>query len=584
MRASFTTAVSVAACALVAALAPAARAAISPSIALDQSAGHAAGATADLGVNLKFAPTGTDSPRNLTLDLPPGLLANASIDGGACLRAVDLSGSACEVGSGTVRATAVPGGLISVPIPVSVPVTFHLVPPPAAGDLAGLAVEGLGEQLGPTGAITIRPTGSPEGVGIEISLSLPDELPLDLPAVGHVSLARISIGQIDGVFDSLRYPATCPPQPADVVATVDSYDDPAVHRIGAPLKVTGCGSLSFSPAFRLTATRDGSDRQVAVTTSVTEASGQAPSGSISLRLPAATLAPNLASIRALCAGAPLTGCPVVGSATATSPLYPRPLTAEAYLTGSPAGLALTLAFPPPFPLTLTGRVDLVANSATFNDLPDIPLSRLGVSLQGGAEGLFASTCRTPEGTAVASLTDVNGDRTVVDRAPFSIAGCPGVGVPGVSGPGRPSAPAGTGGTSRGGRRGPSRARAGHPSLRFGLELDHGRRRFVSLTISLPRGLSFAGRRAGGRTRVLGLSIAGGRVRSAWLSRERLTIVLSRPARAVSVSLRSAALRESERLRTRAASGAVARLVVRVLIRDARARRTIVRVTIDHPHL
>ena len=45
------------------ALAPAAGAAITPAISLDQSAGKTAGSTADLGVDLQFAPTGT-TPRS----------------------------------------------------------------------------------------------------------------------------------------------------------------------------------------------------------------------------------------------------------------------------------------------------------------------------------------------------------------------------------------------------------------------------------------------------------------------------------------------------------------------------------------
>ena len=52
-------------------LAPAASASISPAVTLDQSAGTQAGSTADLGMDLKFAPSGNDSPKDLTLSLPP---------------------------------------------------------------------------------------------------------------------------------------------------------------------------------------------------------------------------------------------------------------------------------------------------------------------------------------------------------------------------------------------------------------------------------------------------------------------------------------------------------------------------------
>ena len=81
------------------ALAPVADASITTTLALNQSAGKAAGSAANLGLDLKFADTGTDSPRDLTINLPPGLLANASIGGGACLKTANVSGSTCKVGS-----------------------------------------------------------------------------------------------------------------------------------------------------------------------------------------------------------------------------------------------------------------------------------------------------------------------------------------------------------------------------------------------------------------------------------------------------------------------------------------------------
>lgn len=100
-----------------AALAPNAGAA-TPTATLDQSAGTAAGSTANLGLDLTFAPTGSDSPQNMTLALPAGLIANASVDGGACLRSSTVPNPACQVGTGTV--TAVPvvpliGPLLGLP-------------------------------------------------------------------------------------------------------------------------------------------------------------------------------------------------------------------------------------------------------------------------------------------------------------------------------------------------------------------------------------------------------------------------------------------------------------------------------------
>src|ERR1700739_780320 len=88
------------------ALAPSAGAAITPAISLDQSPGTAAGSTANLGVDLTLAPSGTESADHMTLTLPPGLLANDSVNGGKCLTTTDLDDSACQVGSGVVTADA----------------------------------------------------------------------------------------------------------------------------------------------------------------------------------------------------------------------------------------------------------------------------------------------------------------------------------------------------------------------------------------------------------------------------------------------------------------------------------------------
>jgi hypothetical protein len=84
-------------------LAPVAQASITPMLYLNQSAGERAGSTVNLGADLQFsASPATDSPRDMTLALPPGLLANASINGGACLNSSTPT-AACQVGTGRSR-------------------------------------------------------------------------------------------------------------------------------------------------------------------------------------------------------------------------------------------------------------------------------------------------------------------------------------------------------------------------------------------------------------------------------------------------------------------------------------------------
>jgi hypothetical protein len=546
----------------VAALAPAAGAAITPTISLDQSAGKTAGSTANLGVDLQFAPTGSDSPQHMTLNLPPGLLANASINGGACLKTVDLDDTACQVGSGTVTAYA----FGTVPVPANV--TFDLVPPPAAGDLAGLAVNSNGTQIGATADIKVRPSGDPDGVGVTIQFLLPNTL-YGTP---------ISIHEISSTFDGLRYPTTCPTTPQSFTVSADSYGDAAVHTVSAPLAVTGCSSLAYSPAFAVTATRDSADSKVTVVTQVTQSATEAPSRSVALALPDAQLQPNTAALSKLCQNLSSGTCSPVGSVTASSPDYPKALTGQAYLTSSGSQLTLTLVFPPPFPLTLVGTVDLLHNVTTFTGLPDIPLTDLDVTLDSGPSALFLTNCQAPTGTATATLTDQNGDKTATVPGKFTISGCPASSSGGGgSGPGGGS-PAGGRGV---GAPTASGLTTGHPSLRFKLKVAKGAAKLRALTIELPRGLSIIAHRAGRTLTIKGVRLTGGAIRSLSLSHGHLTITLKRAVSSVTVTLTGAALRESAALRAKAKAHKLKRLALTVIAQNTKGRRTTIHVQVTH---
>jgi hypothetical protein len=534
-------------------LAPTAGASITPTVSLDQSAGTAAGSTAGLGVDLKFAPTGRDSPDDLTLNLPPGLLANASINGGACLQSADLIDSACQVGSGTVTADAY--GYIPIPTPV----TFDLVPPPHPGDLAGLAVNNTGTQIGSTADVRVRPSGDPFGVGVTITFVLPNNL-YGTP---------ISITEIKSTFDGLRYPTTCPATPQSFSIAVNSYSDTSVHTAAAPLSVTACSALPFSPAFKVSAVRDTADKQAKVTTDITQGADEAPSRSVALTLPVSVLPPNVASVKLLCPNLSSGSCTPVGSATATSPLYPKPLTGEAYLTGSFTGLTVTIVFPSPFPLTLTGSVDLTTNTTTFTGLPDIPLTGLVVTLDSGPYGLFEATCGTPSGTATAALTDQNGDKSARVPARFTVSGC-GSSAGGSSGGG-------------GGSAGPALSQvrfsglpAGRPALSFQVSEPRGAARLAALTVELPQGLHFALRRARRPGAVTGVAVSPGAIRSLAIDRGHLVIVLRRGLTATAVSVTGPALSESGALRRRARARRLTSLTLAVVVRSTTAGRATIR--------
>ncbi len=543
----------------VALLAPSAQASITPTLTLDQSAGTQAGGTANLGMDLKFTDSSGDSPDVMAINLPPGLLANADVHGGSCLKAADISDTKCQVGTGTVTADA-----FGLPLPVSVPVVFDLVPPPVAGDLAGLAVVssgGLvvpaGTQIGSTAGIKVRPSGDPHGVGVTINLVLPDSQSIEgLPT-------PISITEINSTFDGLRYPTTCPSTPARLSVSVNSYSDPTMQTVSQPLDVTGCSKLKYSPKLAIKVAKDSADRGVTVTAGVTQAADEAPSKSLTLGFAGATLGVNLSSVKLLCADVTSGKCSAVGVATADSPLYPNALTAKAYLTGTALSPTLTLAFPAPFPLTLVGKVTLTTRTASFTGLPDIPLTSLSLALNGGPDSLFLTNCAPGSGTATGTSTDQNGDKTVTATVPYQISGCAASGNP----------------THRGSTNGgltlstPIAAglKTGHPSLSFRISVRQKAPKLTALTVKLPQGLNFVRHRVGKRLKVTGVTVKGARVKSLAIAHGRLVIELRKPARALRVKLTSV-LKESPALIAKARAGKVGRLRLTVTAVNTKHKR------------
>ncbi len=540
------------------ALAPSALASITPTVTLDQSAGTQAGTTVPLGMDLKFSPTGSDSPKNLTLTLPPGLLANAAVDGGACLKSSTPT-SACQVGSGTAKAALAALPPLTTLVPISLPVKFDLIAPPKPGDLAGLAVmvstAGQTSQLGGPGAITIRPSSDPNGAGLNIVFTnLPDTF----------SGVQISLQELNSTFAGLRLPDSCPSSAAQVRVAATSYSAPSTQRTAkAPLHVTNCSKLTLTPAFHVRVAKDAHDPGVAISTTITQPdkASQSTSKTVKLTLPK-LLGPNAAATLnggILCLN-PATGkCKPIGSASSTSPLYPTPLKGKVYLIGSLSAngppLGISILFPAPFALRINGLVDLTSNSTTFHDVPDIPLTALGVTLNGGRNAVFETICKPPSGTATSTLTSQNGGRTVAASAPFTVSGCHATKPPKTGKPKIGSASA-------------SGLAHGSPKLRFALAAAGGAPKLSSFEVELPHGLSFAP----GATHT-GVSVTGGAVKADRLSHGHLIVTLQGAVETVGVQLRPKAVHESSGLESKAKHHQLGSLELTVVIKDAAGRST-----------
>jgi hypothetical protein len=264
---------------------------------------------------------------------------------------------------------------------------------------------------------------------------------------------------------------------------------------------------------------------------VTQAASESPTKNLSLSFPDAALGVNLAAIKLLCLNPP-TGCTPVGTATATSPLYPSALTANAYLTGTALGPQLELVFPAPFPLKLIGTVALATKNAVFTGLPDIPLTNLRLVLNGGANGMFLTNCNPGNGNAVAASTDQNGDKTVSSTIAYEISGCPAASFTGVkkTTPALPNAvptlstPALVG------------ANTNHPALTFKVSVRKHAAKITQVSLKLTPGISFVGKKVGKKMVISGVSVRGAKVKSLAITGGRLVIKLKSPARSFRVSL------------------------------------------------
>lgn len=546
-----------------------------PSVTLSPSTGTA-GSTANLGVDIKFSPTGGDTTKDMTLQLPPGLIANAAVDGGACLK-TSTPTSACQVGSGTVTATE---NELGIDIPLTLSASFDLVAPPSTSDLAGLAVlvddplTGQPTQLGTPAAVTLRPSGNPAGIGLDIAFSgIPDSFD-SLP---------ISLDEINSTFDGLRFPSSCPATPAKFTVSADSYQDATVVTASAPLTVTGCSALPFSPAFTISATRDTGDVGTQVVTDVSQTAAQATTSKLTLALPAAVIEPDAGAVlqyNLICANPASGTCRPIGSAVATSPLYPAPLTGTVYLTGTLLGPAVSILFPPPFPITLSGTLDVGSDSTTFTGIPDIPLTNLNVTLDGGPAAAFLSTCQTSSGTATASLTTQNGDRSVSVPSSFTVANC----VSPTTSTGSLNS-SGSGSASRG----PAIQKvsltglaARRPALSFRLVAGKGSSKLSAFTVRAPAGLRFTEHKLHGRQRVSGVSVTGAKVKSVSISRGQLVVTLRKAVASLSVKIGRQALSETAALQTKAKSGKLKSLGLTVIVRNAAGRRTTLGVKLTKP--
>jgi hypothetical protein len=503
-----------------------------PSLVLTQS-GTTAGSNPTIGFDAKFTSTTGDSVKSDTFTLPPGLLGNESIDGGACLLSSTPT-PACQVGTG-VLTLASGGG------PVSQSVTVDLVKPPNPADIGGLAF-----VSGTTPVVTADVTLGATGANVVFS---------NLPA---------GITAISSTLTNLRLPTSCPTPAANVTLTAVSVAGVS-STATAPLNVTGCGTEGYAPSLAASITKDSKGQGATLSLDITQAATEAANQTITLGLGKA-VTPNI-SADVPCLTGSGSGC-TIGTATATSPLFPGSLSGTVSLSGTATAPVIAITFPAPFALTIDGLVDLANNSVTFKT-PDVPLTTFGITVNGpnGPNGQKSFNVTSCGPTNVTGSFTGQGGQMASSTAPITLSNC--AVKPTVSGS-------------------LSGLAAGNPALRFKATQGKGAAKIASVAVKLPAALKFSHsafttsktcvtehgkKKCTTSTLIKGLGVSGATAESVALKGGKLDITLKKAAASVTVNLSGPVLTESGALQTAVKKHKGKSLTVTVTITDASSTST-----------
>ena len=216
----------------------------------------------DITIAAQFSTPNGDSPRDLTIALAPGLLANptavplcptASFNAGLCP-------ASSQIGSGYITGTAPGFGLT-----LSLPTDAYLIQP-TGSEVArmGLIVYFFGFPVVTQSApISIRTTPN---VGIDIPLT---SIPNQLDGIGViVNALKLTIdGTVNGKTFT-RNPTSC--SAATTTLTVDSYGAPSTSTTQqSSFTPTGCGTLPYTPKLSGIAAQDTGDDGAAFAATIT---------------------------------------------------------------------------------------------------------------------------------------------------------------------------------------------------------------------------------------------------------------------------------------------------------------------------
>jgi hypothetical protein len=360
--------------------------------------------------------------------LPGGLLANiGSVEKcGDAAAAAGTCPAASEVGSTTVLSG--PGAA-----PLSVKGHVYLTGPYKGAPYGlSIAVPTAG-QAGPfdLGVVVVRAAiyVDPEDAHVSV---VSDPLPTIIKGVPlRMRQVNVAIDKPDFTLN----PTNCSQK--SVLGSFQALGAPTSNQ-AVKFRASACGELGFKPSLALSL-KGGTSRSQhpALKAILTARKGDANIARTVVALPHSEfLAQN--HIRTVCtrvqfnAGAGNgAGCPkasIYGEASATTPLLDKPLSGPVYLRSSSHPLPdLVAALHGPIEVNLVGRIDSKDGGirTTFASVPDAPVSRFVLTMQGGKKGLLENSrnlCAS-RNRADVGFTGQNGKEA--DSSPVLGNGCSG---------------------------------------------------------------------------------------------------------------------------------------------------------------
>jgi hypothetical protein len=318
---------------------------------------------------------------------------------------IELANPACPAASqvGTVTAGAGSG-----PFPFQTPGKVYLAGPYKGAPVSLAAVTPAVAGPFDLGNVVIR-----NGLHIDPVTSQVTAKSDPIPTILHGIM--VDLRQIRLALDRPNFtaaPTNCEPMAVDVRV---SGEEGGSANVSNRFQVGNCAALGFKPKLALRlfgGTKRGSHPRLKATLTARE--GDANIAGASVALPHSAFL-DQAHIRTICTRVQfaIKACPrgaIYGQAEATTPLLDHPLSGPVYLRSSDnplPDLVVALRGPDhqPIEVVLAGRIDSVNGGIrnTFDVVPDQPVSKFVLNMQGGKKGLLVNSRDICKSTSKATV-------------------------------------------------------------------------------------------------------------------------------------------------------------------------------------